>query len=245
MTTVDEWGRGRGGNRRPTFEVARTIIGKDPDSTEGTPIILPPIEQVKQRMTKEVRADGPPIIAQIDRTVKTGAAERVTNKPLDEDLKRTRIYGNRPPVVTDQPAPTTNAPTTTSMPAGETKDTRRTGAVNRPISRPAQQPENTTPPIIAPQTEERKPDVPPQRPERRAEPPRVEPRVDQPRIEPQRRVETPKYEPPPRTESPKYEPPPRREEPRSEPKPRSEPPPQKSEPKVDKPSSPPTKKDGR
>jgi hypothetical protein len=245
MMSSEEFGRGRGGIRRPPVEVARTVTSTDPDTVQ-TPPILPPIEQVQRKMTKEVRADTPPIIA-IERQVKTGAAERTANKPLDEDLKRARIYGNRPPLEVQNPMPqvspaSTPATDTTVQPT----ETRRTGAVDRPRSRPVDTQVNTTPPIIAPPVQNRKTDTT-QKEERRVE----QPRVERPRVETPRRVETPKIEsPPPRTETPRTESPrpetPKREEPRSEPK-RSEPPPQKSEPKPDKPApaEAPKKKDGR
>jgi uncharacterized protein DUF6600 len=249
MTSVEDFGRGRSGIRRPPVEVARTVTSKDPDTVE-TPPILPPIEQVERRMAKEVRADTPPII-QTYRTVKTGAAERTANRPLDDDLRRTRNFGNRPPLEVQNPAPTPTAPTTTTTetPASDTNtqrtETRRTGAVNRPQSRPVEAPPSTTPPIIATPTENKKPDMP-KKEERRVETPKTE----QPRIETPRRIETPKYDSPPtRNETPRSEAP-KREEPRSEPK-RSDLPSQKSEPKsepkVVKPSAPsePKKRDGR
>jgi hypothetical protein len=241
MTSTEEWGRSRGGIQRPPLDVAKTIAGKDPESSEGTPIILPTFEQVKPRMTKEVRAEGPPI-AVIDQKVKTGASERIGNKPLDDDLQRTRMYGNRPRLEVQNPAPpVTTTGTERVDPNGQPQETRKTGAVNRPpAQRPIERQEKTTPPIIAPPTTENKrAEPPPQKEERRVD----QPRIDPPRREPPARTETPKYEPPPRREEPRVEPKPRSEPPRVEPKPRSEPPPQKSEPKVDKPSSPaPTKK---
>ena len=244
MVGKDEFGRGRTTIRRPTVDVARTVLSRDPDTIE-TPPILPQIEQVRPKVSKEIRAETPPII-QIDRTVKTGAAERVANKPLDEDLRRTRIFGNRPPLEIQNPTPTTAVPEN-STPVDQPRETRRTGAVNRPASRPVERPETTTPPIIAPRTEDKNADTPSPKEERRVE----RPRVEQPRTESPRRVETPKYEPPPtRTETPRNDPP-TRVEPRSESPKRSEPPPQKteprSEPKVDKPSAPsePKKKGGR
>ena len=54
MVSNEEFGRGRGGIRRPTLDVARTIVGKDPNTVE-TPPILPPIEQVKTKVSKDVR----------------------------------------------------------------------------------------------------------------------------------------------------------------------------------------------
>jgi len=244
MVSGEEFGRGRGGIRRPPLDVARTILSHDPETIE-TPPILPRIEQVRSKVTKEILAETPPII-QIDRTVKTGAGERVANKPLDEDLRRTRIYGNRPPLEVQNPTPRTAVPTG-SAPLDQPKETRRTGAVNRPASRPVETRENTTPPIIAPRTEDRKADTSSPKEERRVE----RPRTEEPRTETPRRIESPKYEPPPtRTETPRNDPP-KSVEPRSEPPKRSEPPPQKteprSEPKVEKPSAPsaPRKKDGR
>jgi hypothetical protein len=241
MVSNEDFGRGRGGTIRPPLEVARTVVSHDPDTVQ-TPPILPPIEQVRAKVSKEIRVEGPPIV-QTYRTVKTGAAERTANKPLDEDLRRTRMYGDRPPLEIRNPVPQTSVPATTpSDTSAPPAETRRTGAVDR--SRPAEPATNTTPPIIAPPIEDRKAESPRQKPEPRVE----QPKTEQPRVETPRQVDRPKYDPPPtRTETPRPEPAPRREEPRSEPK-RSEPPPQKSEPrsepKPDKPA-PPTKKDGR
>jgi len=250
-TTLEEWGRGRGNLRRPSIEVARTVVTRDPDPNQGPPI-LPPIDQVNAKVGKEIRVEGPPII-QTYRTVKTGAAERVSNKPLDEDLRRTRVYGNRPPLEVQNPAstPTTGAPPATGdTPTTETPapplETRRTGAVNRPQPKPIENQPTTGPPIIATPPENKKTETSTKE-ERRSDRSKSDGSSN--------RVETPKYDPPPtRTETPRTESP-KRDEPRSEPR-RSEPTPQKSEPKsepksetksepkVDKPS-PPTKKDGR
>jgi hypothetical protein len=76
-------------------------------------------------------------------------------KPLDDQLKQTRILNNRVPVVT---APTTTPQVETNPLPNETRETRRTGAVERP---PTKQRQNTptieSPPIIAaPRNEEKR-----------------------------------------------------------------------------------------
>jgi hypothetical protein len=240
--SLEEFGRGRGGIRRPSIEVAKTVVEKDENDAKLPPA-LPTYEQVKPKLSPEISRQTPPIIA-VENTTRVGAAARKTDKPLDDDLRRTRVFGNRPPVVPQQPAP---AETRTNQPKVEApEEPRRTGAVNRPTFKQREETHAAeTPPIVAtPQTEQ-----PRRKDEQRIETPKpVEPRSEPPRrIERQEtpRVEQPKYEPPPRREEP------RREEPRSSPPQKSEPPPQKSEPKVDKPSPPSQpsvvkgKKDGR
>ena len=253
MTTDEEFGRGRGGIRRPTLAVAQTILKRDPDATEGTPI-LPPIERVAQKISKEIRVEGPPIIAAETGTIKTGAAERNEGKPLDEDLKRTRILGGRPPLVVENPS----APEQKVEIPTETKpiEVRRTGGVGRSETKSSDTGTVQPPPFnpMVP-TEGKKVDIPAPIEQRRTEPPQtVTPRRVERSETPEPRVEQPKSEQPSRREEPKQESPPPRSEPRSEPKsePRSEPKSEpksepRSEPKVDKPSAPVEvrKKDGR
>lgn len=223
--SAEEFGKGRGGIRRASPDVAKTVISKAPDEVE-TPPILPPFEQVNAKITKEIRAESPPII-QTDLPARTGAAERKSDKPLDEELRKSRIFGNRTPTFTPRTQPTE---TRTLVPAAD--QPRNTGAVDRPVVKQRNEtPVDQTPPIFVPPANERKVE-PPRREEPKYEPPKRE----EPRYETPRRNDVPKYEPPPRTEPPKYEPPPRREEPRSEPPKRSEPPPQKTEPRPQKPS---------
>jgi hypothetical protein len=229
---VDEWGRLRNGNRRASIDVARTILSRDPETIGENPPILPPVERVNQKISKEIRPEAPPIIAMATRTVKTGAAERTTDRPLDEDLRRSRIFGNRPPLEVQNPPP---SETRTETPAAQTpvERPRPTGAVTRPEKPRVESPVNQGPPIVVPP-------VSTEPPTRREQPRYEQPKVEQPRVETPRRVE--RSEPPqprveqPRRETPKVEPPTRRDEPK--PAPRSDPPPQKSEPKPDKPSPP-------
>src|SRR4030095_15276065 len=111
---IDEFGRGRTGIRRPTIEVAKTVLSKDPDDGQTPPIILPPYATVSSKIGKEIRADSPPIIA-TEGTVRIGAADRKIGQPLDDQLKQTRVLNNRVPVVV---APTTPATSPTATKAG-------------------------------------------------------------------------------------------------------------------------------
>jgi hypothetical protein len=230
--STDDFGKSRTGIRRAPLDVAREVLSKTPDEAQ-TPPILPSREQVEAKLTKEIKAEPPPI-ARIDTTVKTGAAQRSNDQPMDEELRKSRILGNRAPVRT-APPPLENTPV-----VQETNKPRDTGAVNRPVLTQKEKPAAETPPYVPPTRNE----------DRKVE--QTEQKQEQPRYEPPRK-ETPRYEP--KNDAPVYVPPPRRESPPPEPKRESPPPPPKSEPrsepKPDKPSSPPleksggTKKDGR
>jgi hypothetical protein len=231
MTTTEQFGLGHNGIGRPPIEIARTVLSRDPETDVGPN--LPPISQVSQRISKEIRVETPPIIAVETRTVKTGAAERTANKPLDEDLRRTRVLGNRPPLVVQNPNPDTRIETT---PVEQPVETRRTGAVERPVVvRKSEPPAVETPPYVPPiRTEDKKVEST----NRRSDQPKTEqPRVEQPRSEPTQRREEPKPQPAP---TQRDSPPAPKSEPKSEPK---------TETRTEKPSAPaadaPRKKDGR
>ena len=238
--SLDDFGKSRRGIGRATLPTARAVLNKSDDEQTGPPILLPPIETVQPKISKEIVAETPPIIAQ-QRTVRVGAAERKNDQPLDQELKRMRILGDRTPIIVQPPVVSPEVKTTPAEPT----ETRRTGAVNRPaVRQKVDTPEAQTPGINPmPQTEDK-----PRYQAPRRETPKVETPKEQPSYEPPRREETQKYERPQRVETPtrreepRSEPPPqKREEPKSEPK-RSDPPPaQKTSPSV---SQPVRKKDG-
>jgi hypothetical protein len=240
---LEEFGKGRGATRRPSLDVARTVLSKNPDDNQGPAILLPPIETVRPKISKEIRAELPTIVA-MERPVRTGAAERKTDQPLDEELKRTRILGNRTPIVTQPPV--TSPGSVPSQPI----ETRRIGAVDRPPMKPREEtPATQSPPFNpTPQNEERRLEQP-----RRSEPRYEAPKTEAPRNDRPGRIEAPRYEPPPQRSEPpprreerKVEPPPTREQPRQEAPRRIEPPPaQKSEPRPEKPSQPLEKPGGK
>lgn len=225
--SVEEFGKRRIGQRLDSPTVAKEILSKVPNSGDSPPI-LPSFEEVKKRPDVGIaNAKERPVL--MPATVRTGAAARTADAPLDKQLERTRIYGNRPPLS----QPSGQMPGIDSSQEGKGV-TPRTGAVSRPTEK-REDGINSTPIIVPP--------APPRQTPRRTETRKYEPpppqRTESPKYEPPpRRTETPRYEPPPqRTESPKYEPPTQ-----SDPPKRSEPPPQKSEPS--KPSPPSGKKDG-
>lgn len=252
MVGEEEFGTNRRNIRRAPPTIATEVLAKK-DDTVVSPPILPPIEQTRSKGKSDVRVE-PPVAVIVDRKVRTGAAERRPDQPLDEVLKKERILGNRPPV--------TAGPEREGANPTKQDDPRRTGAVERPIKRLP--PAGDTPPIYVPPQKQDEKQVDP--PEGQTQPPVVEqrqrrqPPVLQPPVktdseQPPPKRDVPRNEPPVRREPPKFEPPVKRDTPRVEPAPRSDPPPKppdqpkREEPKpVDRPK-PPTivdrKKDGR
>jgi len=237
--SVDDFGRGRRSAQRSSTEIAKTVLSKDPDET--TTVVLPSIEKVEPRISREIKTEAPPIVAE-QRRVRIGAAERKAEQPLDQELRRTRILGDRTPVRVEPATPPADNTTVPTAPAETRENRRRTGAVDRPEVTPKrEEPESTTEPTIkpAPQVDEKR--EPRERP-RRESPPTETQTVEQPKPEPVQRVERPKFEPPVRADSPppqrreepKQESPTRREEPRSQPPPQREPP-QRETPRVEAP----------
>src|SRR4029453_12675819 len=232
-------------NSRPTRAndaLARRALGAEPLRA------LPARPAASDSAAGDNSAVGRPARINAGDTGGTGAAIRTPGVPLDDDLRRSRVFNGREarPVV-----PTVNSS------VGNQADTTPTGAVTRPARTPRET-------IDRGDGETRNPAVTEPRPERRApvtssgdesRPTRVEPPANsdsgekpmrgRERIEParpERRNEAPTqtYEPPQRSapparvEAPRSEPPPQRNEPppqRNEPPPqRNEAPPQHSEP---------------
>lgn len=223
--------------------LAKTVLSKSPDTVD-TPPILPSFEEVRRRPgTTVIAGQKPPVVT--EGKVPTGAAPRNTEEPLDKELRRTRIFGNRPPLPQGN---TVNTPDIIVPSQGG--ETRGTGAVARPPikveesprpragspiivspprqdeqKRPPTTKEDRTPPIVSPlpNPEPRRIEQPrPAPPKQEAPPTRSEPQPR--RIEPPtRRVETPRYEEPKRSD-----PPPQRSEPRRQEQPRPAPPPRET-----------------
>lgn len=204
---------------------AKTILSGVNDPVESPPL-LPTYSEVDKRLDKEIRLEKPSIVKTLAQT-KTGATDRKSNGPVDRELQKTHIFGNRNPIPFNPGAdePVKGDPT------------RKTGAVDRPIIvRPVESTDKTevretrerTKPTSAPtyvpsqeqKTERESPPV--RQPRQDAKPPREE-------REP---VREPRNDPPPRSEPPpRYDPPPRNDPPpRSDPSPKNDPPPTKSDP---------------
>ncbi|MBK8303807.1 MAG: hypothetical protein IPK98_10565 [Chloracidobacterium sp.] len=215
----DDFGRTAKGGRRAPDLIAKEILSKDPADISN--VRLPDPTERKRPMDREIIAAKP----RFEPTTKIGAAERQNDKPLDQELRQKRIYGERSPVVRvdRQDGPVFPKDVTEKRP---------TGAVER--QRPVKRDDTTVTtrePVYTPQEKPR------ERQPRQEVVPEYKPPVRQsPKQEP------PVYSPPVRQE-------PRKDPPTRQPTPRSDPPPTtKSEPKTDKPSRQPDsdrKKDNR
>lgn len=214
-----ELGRGTKPRRAP-LAAAQAILTKAPDERQMS-VKLPVVKDLDGRLNASIRASEP---ANVRRAapIKTGAAIRSNDSPLDESLRTQRIFGNRPPAVR-----TPNVDTSRG-------NVRSTGAVDRlPDSGGGVSPVRSAP-TVSPSTRTTR-DSPIYSPPSAT---RERPRQDQPPV----RQEPPtRYDPPVRTQ-----PPPEREKPRDNPPP----PPVRSEPKPEaKPAplerAPDRKKDGR
>lgn len=246
---ASEFGRRTGGYRTAPLETARTVLAKTPEVIESPPL-LPTYTDLNGRMSREIVASAPPV-SRIETRTRIGAGERRNDGSLDEELRKTRIYGNRPPIVANPVQPET---TTQNSENGENRrDRRRTGAVertetgsdggtetNRKQRVPYTPPGNSEPN----RTEESKPiERERQKPARQRRddsnadqsPPIYEQPVERPKERREPPAESPRYEQskpprdeprpdPPRREEPRNDPPPKREEPRQEPKQKSDPP---------------------
>lgn len=252
---ASDFGRNTKGFRTVPADMAKLVLAKDPNAVDDR-LILPTYKDLNGRVSREIRADKPPVV-KVEPDARIGATARSNDNPLDKELRQRQIFGNRQPVET-------RTSSEVKIPASdvvEQPETRRTGAVKRPTVKPVNDDDAGEPPTRSePQqtfpsrsTDRRARDKYDQSPvynppAQREEPSKSEtrqPKREEPRYDPPPRQETPRYDPPPRRDEPRYDPPTRREEPKSEPpKQRDDPPPAKSEPRIDKPAeSRPSKKD--
>jgi hypothetical protein len=210
--SVNDFGTRTGGVRTVPGPLAKTILARG--DQEG--IELPDGRGTLRDSRNEI-AVSRPAVRQLP-TVKTGAAERVDARPLDTELRETRMFGGRAKptvhsVPSDEPRPTG----VVVRPARETKPVERPEVVE---SKRAEAGRGPRPRPIRGDSEtvERKPVEPREvRPVER--PSRNEPREQRPtRDESPRptRDESPRLPPPPRNDTP-------RETPRAEPRPEERP----------------------
>ncbi len=233
MVDASEFGRGSR-TRTPPLATANAILTKSPNDQENAPQ-LPTIRQFNGRRGTSITVEPPPVAVRVESS-KTGAMQRSTDRPLDNELRNTRVFGNRPPAVrNDEPVRSANDPT---LP-------RQTGAVDRVPANPVRQPRVETPPAKSEEPVRQPPVyVPPTR--KSEETPRAPVREER-RYDPPMQRESPRYVPPVRND-----PPPRNEAPPTQRQPpRNDPPPTRNEPKPDSKPAPPAdrgedrKKDGR
>lgn len=230
---ASDFGRDRNSIKSAPVDIAKTVLSRAPDIKETTPI-LPEYRDLNGKIGKEIRADRPKNEAPVAQ-VKTGAAVRTTNGPLDADLRKSRVLGDRPPLVS---TPDTGGGK--FIPGTTAPEIRKTGAVSRPPASEVKQTPVYTPPIRQEPTrnDDSKGDDSTRRSEPKSDPPVRQPKYDPP---PVRNDPPPRYDPPPvkHDPPPRSDPPPRNDPPptRHDPPPKSDPP-KSDPPKNDKPSAP-------
>ncbi len=244
VISVDASGFGRDtkGYRPAPTTTAQTIITKTPETIDSPPI-LPDMKDLNGKVSRDILIESPQIITKDENVkIRTGASDRKDDSgSIDEKLRQTRIYGNRPPVQENLPQSETKT-VTSGDERNDRNETRKTGAVVRP-ERPQDGGDSPVKirrdtPVFSPRNdsddkkEEREP-VRTRRNDENQSPPIYVP--------PTPREEKPRYDPPPREEKPRYDPPPRPREERPQP-----PPPKREEPRQEeerKPSQPPLSRD--
>lgn len=184
------------------------------------PPSLPVYNSVRSSITREIKAEQPKSVSVISQ-VKVGAGDRKKDAPMDPELRTTKVFGGRTPVVKTAPV----SPVTPGM--GGTVDTRKTGAIERaPIVKQAPPSSTFEPsPVYKPKVKTED-----QAPVKSSPPVRYDPPV---KSAPPVRYDPPvKSAPPVRYDPPvKSAPPPRSDPPvKSAPPSKSEPPPVKSPP---------------
>jgi hypothetical protein len=247
---ASEFGRGKGRFGTPPLSVAQNILSKDPTSDQAP--VLPTYGELNGRIGREIRTTTPPMV-RANADVSTGASTRKPDEPLDQELRKSRIFGGRAPLQINTGQGEVKVPVNS-----EDSSPRKTGAVERPIIK--RDDSNDSPPIrYTPPP--KKDDAPVYTPPSKGDdgpvytppkdPVRV-PRNDPPPVKrndpPNEPIKAPRYDPPPKREDPppRYDPPTKRDDPppRRDPPAKSDPPPSKSEPS--KPSESPRRiKDGR
>lgn len=219
------FGTGRGDVRKAPSEVAKAVLEKDP-SDEKTMPRLPKFEDVSSKIGGRVKVEKP-VILPGDKVASTGVIERKGSRPLDDELRITRVTDRRPPAQNRPADPATDK---------SGKAVRDTGAVGRPVTAPRNESEpvksipreRTTPSKESPSGVTPPSEAPRRSVEPRQSSPKDEPRYTppptrsvEPRNDPPKREE-PRYTPPPKQDTPKSDPP-KSDTPRSQPKEDSKP----------------------
>ena len=131
---ASEFGKGTKGIRPAPVDVAKKALSKMPFENENPP--LPNYRDLKGKVNREILAENPRN-ERLEARVKTGATARITGVPVDENLRKEKIYGNRQPFERTTPGAESNEN------PGKA-ETRNTGAVKRvPRPAPGQDDDNT------------------------------------------------------------------------------------------------------
>ncbi len=228
-TDKKDFGTTTKGIRRAPMDIARSVLAKKTDDPNGPD--LPIYADVSRRIGRDISTERPDVDGSVFKG-RLGAEQRKSEKPMDNELRTTRIFGGRQPK--DE---SVNPGDMTPV-----RESRKTGAVERPTVKdsPRFEPpiERETPRNISPGLK----DSPRFEPPVENENPRYRPPTpkDSPRYEPPVEREKPRYTPPAPKESPRFEQPPVRERPRDNQPPIKDSPPLRNEPKPEpRPAKPP------
>ncbi len=239
---ASQFGRDRRGFLTASPEIAKNAIAKTPD-TIITPPILPTFKELNGKLSREI-ITAAPTIAKVEREIKTGATIRQSNGSMDGELRKSRIFGNRPPIQVKTAEPETGT--------SKEKDSeiRRTGAIVRPDSTENnKETERSQRPIFparnrdlhndsSDQKSDERGKIKPERPRRNDNDAKQPPPVSAPPIENREKRREPPEQSPRNNERSREpvrpEPPTRREEAKPQPPTKRENPPAKSESKEDR-----------
>jgi FecR protein len=121
---MDQFGSKVAGPRLAPQNVARTVLARVPDQTRDLPTL--PTGMIGKTAREVVVPN--PRISKTTAAVKTGAGSRQAGKPLDDTLRREKVFGNRTPL--GNTSPNTGKGTKAGMDGSGTV-IRDTGAVRR------------------------------------------------------------------------------------------------------------------
>lgn len=213
--SVDDFGGVKGIKKAPLSLANAAIVKspgeiKAPDLPDYTPIKVAP-----------VRVKSPTMLGNVaTMPVKTGAAPRKIDVPMDNVLRNTKVFNGRQPIISDGGTSGTGG---TKPMMTNTSPVRQTGAVDRPADPPVKQAPTYSPPV------KQQPTYSP--------PVKQQPTYSPPPVKQPVRQSPQNDSPPPVKQQPSYSPPVKSSPPRSDPAPvKQSPPPTKSEPVKQAPS---------
>nr|MDQ3043282.1 hypothetical protein [Acidobacteriota bacterium] len=137
---ASSFGRGKSNFRIAPVDLAKKVLSETPSETVKPPM-LPTFKDLNGKLSREILPVNPRN-TRAETHIKTGAIERTSGVSINENVRRERILGNRPPVE-KTPRPENNGGSESTAPI------RNTGAVKR-LPRVESSPSNGETPIRQP-----------------------------------------------------------------------------------------------
>ncbi len=216
------FGKGKGDFWIAPPELAQDVLSKSPSEIKNPPI-LPNHKDFKGKADKDTLVENPRY-ERVERQVKTGATDRKIGVSMDDNLRKERIHGNRPPI--------DKSPPNESKEEDAVKTERRhMGAVKREPRPIIRQDNNNSDRHKSPPREAPSEDSPIRPRDRKPDTERNDKPVDKPRDNNNDRAKPPPSYSPPQKRDREEQP---QEPPRHQPSPRSEPPQPRAEPQPPK-----------